>query len=155
MYTEGNDWTSGPIWNYATGTLNLGKGDKLNCVIQLNCREVHTHASYTTARTWENFNTRGTKNNPPFRQTMINNSHSFANRSKSITRNNLGLCKHSEIYLFRTFKNIAMDLMVQKCRFGKERYIKQINDIQEWQKRQQNPIIRWKKVMSEIYLKCL
>ena len=27
-----------------------------------------------------------------------------------------------------------MDLMVQKYRFGKERYIKQINDIQEWQK---------------------
>ena len=27
-----------------------------------------------------------------------------------------------------------MDLMVQKYRFGKERYIKQINDILEWQK---------------------
>ena len=27
-----------------------------------------------------------------------------------------------------------MDLMVQKYRFGKERYIKQINDIWEWQK---------------------
>ena len=27
-----------------------------------------------------------------------------------------------------------MDLMVQKDRFGKERYIKQINDIWEWQK---------------------
>ena len=27
-----------------------------------------------------------------------------------------------------------MDLMVQKYRFGKERYIKQINDIQESQK---------------------
>ena len=27
-----------------------------------------------------------------------------------------------------------MDLMVQKYRFGKERYIKQINDNQEWQK---------------------
>ena len=30
--------------------------------------------------------------------------------------------------LFRTFKNI-MDLMVEKYRFGKKRYIKQINDI--------------------------
>ena len=27
-----------------------------------------------------------------------------------------------------------MDLMVQKYTFGKERYIKQINDIWEWQK---------------------
>ena len=27
-----------------------------------------------------------------------------------------------------------MDLMVQKYRFGKERYIKEINDIWEWQK---------------------
>ena len=27
-----------------------------------------------------------------------------------------------------------MDLMVQKYRFSKERYIKQINDIWEWQK---------------------
>ena len=34
---------------------------------------------------------------------------------------------------FKTFKNI-MDLMIQKYRFGKERYIKQINDIWEWQK---------------------
>ena len=34
--------------------------------------------------------------------------------------------------LFRTFKNI--DLMVEKYRFGKASYIKQINDIWEWQK---------------------
>ena len=33
--------------------------------------------------------------------------------------------------LFITFKNIIMDLMVQKYRFGKERCIKQINDIWE------------------------
>ena len=37
-----------------------------------------------------------------------------------------------------------MDLMVLKYRFGKERYIKQINDIQEWQKKK-----RQKKVVSE------
>ena len=46
---------------------------------------------------------------------IVNNSKSFANRSMLIIRNNLGLCKHSEIYLtskFRTFKNIIMDLMV-------------------------------------------
>ena len=46
-------------------------------------------------------------------------------------RNNLALYKHSHIYLFRTFKNIIMDLVVQKYRFGKERYIKQTNDIWE------------------------
>ena len=33
--------------------------------------------------------------------------------------------------LFKTFKNIIMDLMVQKYRFGKKRHIKQINDIWE------------------------
>ena len=31
------------------------------CVIQLNCREVLTHVSYKTPRTWENFNNQGTK----------------------------------------------------------------------------------------------
>ena len=41
------------------------------------------------------------KNDPPFRWTILiaNNSKSFANESKSIIRNNLGLCKRSEIYL--------------------------------------------------------
>ena len=40
------------------------------------------------------------KNYPPFRQTWLiaNNSKSFANEKKSII-NNLGLCKHSQIYL--------------------------------------------------------
>ena len=39
-----------------------------------------------------------------------------------------------KITLFRTFKDIVMDLMVYKCRFGKERYIKQINHTREWHK---------------------
>ena len=30
---------------------------------------------------------------------IANDSKRFANESKSITKNNLGLCKHSEIYL--------------------------------------------------------
>ena len=38
--------------------------------------------------------------------------------------------------------------MVQKYRFGKERYIKKMNNIQEWQKRRRNSTVRWKKVMS-------
>ena len=54
--------------------------------------------------------------------------------------------------LFRTFKNIVIDLMVQKHRSGKERCIKQINDIEEWQKNQGNSVSWQKKDMSEIYL---
>ena len=62
---------------------------------------------------------------------IANNSKSFANGSKLIVRNNLGLS--ALIFtLFRTFKDIIMDLMVQKYRLGKEIYIKQINDIWEW-----------------------
>ena len=38
-----------------------GKGAKPDHVIQLNCWEVHTHASYKITKTWENFNNRGTK----------------------------------------------------------------------------------------------
>ena len=32
------------------------KDAKPDCVIQLNCGEVRTHASYKATRTWENFN---------------------------------------------------------------------------------------------------
>ena len=42
----------------------------------------------------------------------VNNSKSFANKSKSIIRNNVGLCNRSKIQLIKTFKNIVMDLMV-------------------------------------------
>ena len=38
-----------------------GKGAKRDRVIQLNCGEVRTHASYKAARTWKNFNNRGRK----------------------------------------------------------------------------------------------
>ena len=38
-----------------------GKGAKLDHVIQLNCREVHTHASYKATRAWESFNNQETK----------------------------------------------------------------------------------------------
>ena len=55
---------------------------------------------------------------------IITNFKSFVNGSKSITRNNLGLSEHFEIYLFSTFKNIVIDLMVNKYSFGKERCIK-------------------------------
>ena len=43
-----------------------------------------------------------------------------------------------------------MNLMKWKYRFGKERYIKQINDIQGWQKKKcQNSAIQWEKVKLE------
>ena len=32
-----------------------GESAKADRVIQLNCKEVPTHASYRTTRTWENF----------------------------------------------------------------------------------------------------
>ena len=44
------------------------------------------------------------KIDPLFRQAMINSSNSFANRSKTIIRNNLGLFKCSEIYLTQNFQ---------------------------------------------------
>ena len=78
------------------------KGAKQDSVIQLNCREVHIHASYyETSRTWENFNKWGTKMILFSYELWLiaNNSMSFANGSKSIIINNLGLCRHSEIYL--------------------------------------------------------
>ena len=60
-YIEGNDRTGGPIWKYVTETLTSCKDAKPDRVIQLNCGKVHTHASYKTTRTWENFNNRGKK----------------------------------------------------------------------------------------------
>ena len=80
---------------------NIQRGAKLDCVIQLNCKEVHAHASYETTRTWENFNNQGTKIILfSDKQWLIaNNSNSFAIRSTSIIRSNLALCKHSQIYL--------------------------------------------------------
>ena len=107
------------------------KGTKPDRVIQFSCGEVRSHASYKTTGTWENFNNTGTKITLLSCDLWLiaNNSNSFAIRSTSIIRSNLGLCKYSEIYVIYNF-----DLMVQKHRFGKERCIKQINDIREWQK---------------------
>ena len=80
---------------------HCGRGAKPDRVIQLNCGEVCTHASYKTTRTWENFNNQGTKMILLLDKIWLisNNSNSFANWSRSIIRHNLGLFKHSEIYL--------------------------------------------------------
>ena len=79
---------------------NPGKGAKPDRVIQLNCGEVRSHASYKTTRTWENFNNWVTKIILLSDKLWLiaNNSEGFANGSKSMIRN-LGLCKRSEIYL--------------------------------------------------------
>ena len=78
-----------------------GKDAKLDHVIQLKCGEVRTHASYKATRTWENFNNLGTKMILLSEKlwSIANNSKSFANVSKLIIRNNLGLYKRSDIYL--------------------------------------------------------
>ena len=117
---------AGPFGTMPQEPWDPEKGAKLDHIIQLNCSEVHTNASYKTTGTWDNFNNEGTK--------MIllsdelwwwaNNSNSFVTESLSIIRSNLGLCKHSEIYL-KTFMNIVMGLMLWKYIFDKERYIKQ------------------------------
>ena len=82
-------------------TGNPGKSAKLDHVIQLNCGKVCTHADYKTTRTWENCNNQGTKMILLLDKLGLtaNNSKNFANGSKLIIRNNLGLCKRSEIYL--------------------------------------------------------
>ena len=68
-----------------------------------------------------------------------NNSKGFANRSKLMIRN-LGLRKCTEICLI---KNIVMDLMLSKYRFGKKDISKKLmifgKDTTAW----------WKKAISE------
>ena len=77
-----------------------GKGAKPDRVIQLNCGEMRTHASYKTNRTWENFNNQETKMIILSDELWLiaNNFKGFANGSKSMIRN-FGLCKRTEIYL--------------------------------------------------------
>ena len=80
---------------------------KPNHVIQLNCSEVHTHASYKTTRTWDNFNSQGTKIHYELLKMnylsdelwlIANNSKRFANGANSIISNNLGFRKCFVIY---------------------------------------------------------
>ena len=142
---------AGPFGTMPQELWHAGKGAKPDQVVQLNCWELHTHASNKSTRTQEKFNNQGTK--MIFLSDKLwliaNNSKSFENRSKWTIRNNLGLCKCSEIYL-RTFRDIFMNLTIWKYRFGQERYIKQINNIWKWHKKtQQNFAVQQKKVTSE------
>ena len=97
---------AGPFGTMSHKPWYSGKGAKPDCIIQLSCREVHTHASFKTIRTWKKFNIRGTKMSLLLDKLWLtaNNSKSFANRSKSVIRRNLNLCKHSEIYLIWYFQ---------------------------------------------------
>ena len=92
---------AGPFGTMPQEPWHPGKDAKPDRVIQLNCGEVRTHASYKATRTWENFNNWGTKMilHSVKIWSIANNSKSFANGSKSIARNNLGLYKCSDIYL--------------------------------------------------------
>ena len=58
---EGTNKSAGPFGTMPQEPQHPGKGAKSNCIIQHNCREVHTYTSYKTTRIWENFNNRGTK----------------------------------------------------------------------------------------------
>ena len=99
-----------------------------------------TRASYKSTRTWENFNNQGTK--------MIFLSDKLwlvTNKSKSIIR--IWICVSTlKLTLFRTIQKHCYRSDDLRHRFGKERCIKQIDDIREWQKNW------WKKVMSKICL---
>ena len=64
-------------------------------------------------------------------------------------RNNLGFCQPSEIYLIQNFQKHCHRSNGKQYRFGKERYIKQINDTWEGQKEKLNSVVQYKKVMSE------
>ena len=91
----------GPFETVPQEPWHPGKDAKADRVMQLNCREVHTHASYKATKTCENFNNRGRKvilfSDELW--SIVYNSKSFANGSKSIIRNSLGLYKRSDIYL--------------------------------------------------------
>ena len=89
---------AGPFGTMPQEPWHPEKGAKPDCIIQLNCGEVHTHAVLKP----------GNGGVQPRKKMILlshelwlvsNNSNSFAMRSKSIIRSNLGLCKHSEIYL--------------------------------------------------------
>ena len=98
--------------------LIVRKGARPDRVIQHNCGEVRTRTNHKTTRTWENFHSRGTKMILLWDKLWLiaNKSKGFANRSN--IRNNLG-------NLFRTCKNIVMDLIVWNIDLACKKYIKE------------------------------
>ena len=59
MYIEEMIEPTGPFGTIPQESCILGA--KVDHAIKLKRREVHTHASYKTTRTWENSNNQGTK----------------------------------------------------------------------------------------------
>ena len=88
--------TAGPFGTMPQEPWFPGKGAKLDHGVQINCRKVHTHASYKITTTWENFNNRRTKMIFLSDELWLisNKSVSFVNGTKSVVRHNLGLCRH-------------------------------------------------------------
>ena len=87
----------GPFGTMVQEPWHSEKGAKLDRVIQLNCWEVRTHASYKIARTWETFNKRGTK------------KILLSDELWLITKVWVSVLK---LNLFKTLKNFVMDLTV-------------------------------------------
>ena len=68
-YIEGNNWTGRPIWNYATGTLErILNWIRLSNLTAGKCTPMQVIKQPEHGRT----STTENKNDPPFRQTMIN-----------------------------------------------------------------------------------
>ena len=124
---------AGPLGTIPQEPWHPGKGAKPHHII--NYDKVHTHTSYKTTKTWENFNNKGIKmillSNKLW--LIANNSKSFANGSKSVIRNNLCLCNCSDMYLIYNFPKHCHGSNSIKILIW-QGYMKQINDIQEWQK---------------------
>ena len=89
---ETTKW-AGPFGTMPQEPRHFGKDAKPGCAIQHNFGKVHTDASHQNNRTWENFNNQGTKMILLSDELWLiaKNLKSFANESKSIIRNNLGL----------------------------------------------------------------
>ena len=97
--------SAGPIGTMPQEPWHPGKVAKVDPIIQLNCGEACTHASYKVTRTWENYNWETKMILLSYELWSIaNNSKSFANGRKSIIRNNLELHKCSDIYLIYNFQ---------------------------------------------------
>ena len=90
----------GPFGTMPQESWHPEKGAKPDRIIQLDCGEICTHASYETTRKWENFNNWGKKMILLSDELWLiaKNSNSFAMGSTSMI-SSLGLCKHSEMYL--------------------------------------------------------
>ena len=98
-YTEGIDRTGGPIQNYATGTLTSWKRCQTGSRYPTEPRGSVHPCKLLNNQNMGELN-QGTKMILLSDKLWIpNNPQKFANGSKSIIRNNLGLCKSSEIYL--------------------------------------------------------